>query len=457
MTQEETIAAVATAPGKGGIGIIRLSGESAFAIAEKIVGKLPSQKKINLRKFYAASGDLLDEGIVLTFQTPNSFTGEDVVEFQGHGGPVILDMILNQILQYGARLAKPGEFSERAFLNDKIDLAQAEAISDLIEANSSQAAMAAQRSLQGEFSKQIVELLNQLIELRVYVEAAIDFPEEEIDFLSDQRIADGVVQVIAKLQKILTLAEQGSILREGMKLVLSGLPNVGKSSLLNRLAGEDSAIVTNVPGTTRDVLMKEINIDGMPLHIIDTAGLRQSTDIVEQEGVRRAWLQIEKADHVIYLVDNETGLQKEDYAFLEQFPSKLKTSLVYNKIDLPKKQITEIDSCNPTKDRDNIVAEIRISAKTGDGITVLIDHLKQIMGYKSTQEGLFLARRRHLHALELALIAVQNGQKQLEDHAAGELLAADLFEAQNQLAKITGEFSSDDLLGEIFSSFCIGK
>ncbi len=450
MLNEETIAAIATAPGKGGIGVIRVSGENAFAIVEKFIGRIPPVQQAKLHRFKSESGEIIDEGLILTFKTPNSFTGEDVVEFHGHGGPVILDLLLSQILNYGARLARPGEFSERAFLNDKIDLAQAEAIADLIDASSSQAAMAAQRSLQGKFSNNITELVLELIELRVYVEAAIDFPEEEIDFLSDKRVSAGVVQIIEKLENILHGAQQGTIMREGMKLVLSGLPNVGKSSLLNCLARDDAAIVTDVPGTTRDVLVKEINIDGMPLHIIDTAGLRQSEDIVEKEGIRRAWLQIEQADQIIYLVDNRVGLQVADQEILNQFPSNINIAVVFNKIDLGTQ-----DSAAKLKVND--FESIRLSAKTGEGIGLFIEYLKNKMGYQNNQEGAFLARRRHINALEKAMQLVLHGQNQLLEYSAGELLAADLTAAQNELSKITGEFSSDDLLGEIFSNFCIGK
>lgn len=457
--QTDTIAAIATAPGRAGVGIIRLSGKHAVAIAKTIMANVPPVNVAKLRRFVNSQGDVIDEGLVLYFKQPNSFTGEDVVELHAHGGPVVLDMLLNLLIQSGARIAKPGEFTERAFLNDKLDLAQAEAIADLIDASSQQAVIAAQRSLQGEFSAKVYGIVEELIKLRVYVEAAIDFPEEEIDFLSDGRISTDVVRIKQKLQQILSSAQQGALLREGMQLVLAGLPNAGKSSLLNCLSGSDTAIVTDQPGTTRDVLSTTISLDGLPLHIIDTAGLRDSADIIEQEGVKRAWQQINQAHRILYVVDSSLGLQQQDSNVLDLFPTNIKITLVFNKLDLIEETAELIENSLVVLDKikSNIDSTVQVSTVNGVGIDGLKKHLKQAMGYQNNGEGVYLARRRHLAAVEKALHYVRHGEEQLKTYQAGELLAADLFEAQNQLASITGKFTSDDLLGEIFSSFCIGK
>lgn len=441
----DTIAAIATPPGRGGVGIIRVSGPLVKNIAKKILGKIPQPRFADYLSFFDQNNETIDSGLALYFVGPNSFTGEDVLELQGHGGPVVMDLLLQRVLDSGARIAKPGEFSERAFLNDKVDLAQAEAIADLIEAGSEQAAKSAVKSLQGEFSRWIDQSVEALTHLRMYVEAAIDFPEEEIDFLSDGHVTSSLENILAEMDKIFASAQQGVLLRDGMRVVLIGQPNTGKSSLLNALAGRDSAIVTHIAGTTRDVLREEINIDGMPLHVIDTAGLRESDDVVEQEGIKRTWLEIEQADRALLLIDDKTGITDEDEKIRQKLPTSLAVTIVRNKIDLTKTS-AYIKEC-----------EIALSAKSGQGVELLRDHLKKIMGYTGLTEGVFLARRRHLDALIRAKEFVLNGQTQLKEAKAGELLAEDLRQAQQALGEITGFVSSDELLGRIFSSFCIGK
>ena len=445
----DTIAAIATPPGRGGVGIIRVSGPRAGLIAETILGKIPQPRYADYLPFLDQNNEVIDSGLALYFIGPNSFTGEDVLELQGHGGPVVMDLLLQRVVALGARIAQPGEFSERAFLNDKIDLAQAEAIADLIEAGSEQAAKSAVRSLQGEFSHSIDKCVEALTHLRMYVEAAIDFPEEEIDFLSDGHVTNSLIKILAEMDRIFASAQQGVLLRDGMRVVLIGQPNTGKSSLLNALAGKESAIVTNIAGTTRDVLREEINIEGMPLHVIDTAGLRESADIVEQEGIRRTWLEIEQADRALLLVDDKSGITAEDEKIRQQLPAPLEVTIVHNKIDLSSTPAGIKEVSGKT--------EIALSAKTGEGIELLREHLKKIMGYTGLTEGVFLARRRHLDALIRAKEFVLNGQTQLQESKAGELLAEDLRQAQNALGEITGFVSSDELLGRIFSSFCIGK
>lgn len=454
MENQETIAAQATAPGRGGVGIIRVSGSLAREVANKVLGKCPKTRFAEYLPFKNLKGDELDQGIALFFEGPNSFTGEDVLELQGHGGPVLLDMILKEICQINkVRIAKPGEFSERAFLNDKMDLTQAEAIADLINANSEQAAQSALHSLQGQFSKHINKLVEQVIHLRMYVEAAIDFPEEEIDFLSDGKVSGDLNAIITQLNEVTSQAKQGSIMREGMRVVIAGRPNAGKSSLLNALAGRDAAIVTDIAGTTRDVLREHIHIDGMPLHIIDTAGLRESPDIVEQIGIQRAWDEINQADRVLFMLDatdtDETDPHQIWPEFIDKLPEKMEITVIRNKVDLSKEQVGSQEVNNQTV--------INLSAKNNAGIDLVKDHLKQIMGYKGAIEGGFMARRRHLEALNHAAEHLEIGQTQLELHIAGELLAEELRLTQQYLNEITGEFTSDDLLGEIFSSFCIGK
>jgi len=441
----DTIAAIATPPGRGGVGIIRVSGPLVTQIGKTILGKLPQPRFADYLPFLDQNNEVIDSGLALYFVGPNSFTGEDVLELQGHGGPVVMDILLQRVLGLGARIAHPGEFSERAFLNDKVDLAQAEAIADLIEAGSEQAAKSAVKSLQGEFSRWVDESMEALTHLRMYVEAAIDFPEEEIDFLSDGHVTKSLENILAEMDKIFASAQQGVLLRDGMRVVLIGQPNTGKSSLLNALAGRDSAIVTDIAGTTRDVLREEINIDGMPLHVIDTAGLRDSKDVVEQEGIKRTWIEIEQADRALLLVDDKTGITEDDERIRQKLPSSLEVTIVRNKIDLTNAK---------AKEQNN---EIALSAKSGEGVELLRTHLKKIMGYTGLTEGVFLARRRHLDALIRAKELVENGQAQLQQSKAGELLAEDLRQAQNALGEITGHVSSDALLGKIFSSFCIGK
>lgn len=444
----DTIAAIATPPGRGGIGIVRLSGPHSTKIAQSICGRVPPPRLATLAKFRAAGGSVLDTGLILYFAVPHSYTGEDVIELQGHGGPIVLDALLQTCLQLGARLARPGEFSERAFVNDKLDLAQAEAIADLIDAGSAQAARAALRSLQGEFSAQIHALTEALIRLRMQVEAAIDFPEEEIDFLADGKILQQLEVLDTQLNELCRHAQQGVLMRDGMTLVLAGQPNVGKSSLLNRLAGYEAAIVTEIAGTTRDVLRERLSLDGLPLHIIDTAGLRDSADPVELEGVRRARAEIAKADRVLLIVDDREGVTPADQAILNSLPARPAVTLLRNKCDLSGR--------TPAFLSDDDLPSVRLSALSGAGIDLLREHLKQCMGY-APAEGDFSARRRHLDALDRAGAALVRGREQLVTQRAGELLADELRQAQQALGEITGDFSSDELLGRIFASFCIGK
>jgi len=447
-SKSETIAAVATAPGRGGVGIVRVSGPKSHDIAEKILEKPPNVRKADYLPFVDAEGEVIDTGIAIFFQNPNSFTGEDILELQAHGGPVVLDMLLKRVLELGARPARAGEFTEQAFLNDKMDLAQAEAVADLIEAESAEAAKAAVRSMQGEFSQNIHELVDKLIELRLYVEAALDFPEEEIDFLSDGKVEAKLATIEVALAEVFSSARQGCLLREGMTLVIAGRPNAGKSSLLNQLAGRESAIVTDIPGTTRDVLREHIQIDGLPLHVIDTAGLRESDDPVEQEGIRRAWNEIEQADRILLLVD-DTHRESDHLTIENQLPKHIGVTRIFNKIDISGRAAEVIEAAEET--------DIALSAKSGAGMELLKTHLKTCMGYEQSNEGRFMARRRHIEALENADQHLQTGRYNLIELQAGELLAEELRMAQEQLNEITGEFTSDDLLGRIFSSFCIGK
>ncbi|MBV7416377.1 tRNA modification GTPase TrmE [Aeromonas encheleia] len=450
----DTIVAQATAPGRGGVGIVRVSGPAAERVAEIVLGRLPRVRYAEYLPFKDEQGQPLDQGIALLFKAPNSFTGEDVLELQGHGGPVILDMLIRRILQIeGLRPARPGEFSERAFLNDKLDLAQAEAIADLIEASSEQAARSAMHSLQGQFSGKIQQLVESLTRLRIYVEAAIDFPDEEIDFLSDGKVAGDLYGIMAELDDVRGEAKQGALLREGMKVVIAGRPNAGKSSLLNALAGRESAIVTEIAGTTRDVLREHIHLDGMPLHIIDTAGLRDTQDKVEQIGIERAWAEIEQADRVLFMVDGTTtdAIDPREIwpEFVDRLPKNIGLTVVRNKADLTGEDLA------PRSELGHAV--YRISAKTELGLPALREHLKACMGFQGNTEGGFMARRRHLDALERAADRLLVAKEQLEVYVAGELVAEELRLAQESLSEITGEFSSDDLLGRIFSSFCIGK
>lgn len=452
--ENDTIVAQATPPGRGGVGILRISGALVSAVAQAILNKLPIPRYAHYLQFYDEdSSSILDQGIALYFQGPLSFTGEDILELQGHGGPIVLDLLLKRILALplpGLRIARPGEFLERAFLNNKIDLTQAEAVADLINANSEQAARSAVNSLQGVFSDRIKAFSQNLIDLRAYVEAAMDFSEEEINFLSDGKIEGQLNNIINELKKVQAAAHQGSLLREGMKVVIAGRPNAGKSSLLNALAGKESAIVTAVAGTTRDVLREYIHIDGMPLHIIDTAGLRETSEIIEKIGIERAWHEIENADSLLFIVDSSsTEATLPDPELIARLPTTLPIIVVRNKIDMTDEQCSLIEVKG--------YPVIRLSAKTGQGIENLQQYLKKSMGFTQHPEGHFLARRRHLDALEKALKHLNNGHEQLLIMQAGELLAEELRLAQSALEEITGEFSSDDLLGEIFSNFCIGK
>lgn len=448
MIKQNTIAAIATAHGRGGVGIIRISGNEVQNIAKAILGQLPSPRIATLLPFLDAQQQPIDDGIAIFFPNPHSFTGEDVLELQGHGGPVVLDMLLKRCLSLGAKIAQPGEFSERAFLNDKMDLAQAEAVADLIDSSSEQAARSAVRSLQGEFSKKINTLLESLIQCRMYIEAALDFPEEEIDFLADSIVTDKINHIKQQIITLRASAKQGSLLRDGMQLVIAGRPNAGKSSLLNALSGQDSAIVTDIAGTTRDILRESINLDGMPLHIIDTAGLRDSNDPVEKIGIERAWQQIKQADLIILLIDASVGYQTIEKNIAKELPDNVPVLKIINKVDL-----VSPDQVNELKQDDNIT----ISAKHKQGIDQLRSALKQRMGYEGGAESNFIARRRHLNALQETQEAIERGSIQLEQFNAGELLAEELRLAQQSLGSITGAFTADDLLGEIFSSFCIGK
>ena len=440
----DTIVAIATPPGRGGVGIIRVSGPKVVDIAQQILGTLPLPHKASHRLFKDNQQQTLDDGVALYFPGPNSFTGEDVLELQGHGGQIVLDMLMQRCLELGARVARPGEFSERAFLNDKLDLTQAEAIADLIDSGSEQAARSALRSLQGDFSKAIESLLVKMIEMRVYVEAALDFPEEEIDFLADENVMIRLNIIKQQLADLTAKATQGSLLRNGLNLVIIGEPNAGKSSLLNVLSGNESAIVTDIAGTTRDVLHESINLDGMPLHLVDTAGLRESDDVVEKIGIERAWQAIEKADIALLLLGESHTVTNSD-KIVKRLPEALPLIVVQNKIDLSNEKAGKRDG------------RIYISAKQNFGINVLKDELKERMGYQNNGEDVFIARRRHLRALENTRKLVNNSEIQLLEFNAGELMAEELRMAQDELGQITGKFTSDDLLGEIFSSFCIGK
>ena len=448
----ETIVAQATPTGRGGIGIIRVSGPQAKAIAKRMLGCLPKPRHATLTKFKDQQS-VIDEGIALYFPKPHSFTGEDVLELHGHGGPVVIDCLLKSILKEGARLARPGEFSERAFLNNKIDLAQAEAIADLINSTSEQAARSAVRSLQGEFSNHIHKLVTALIELRTYIEAAIDFPEEEIDFLADKSIKIKLQNLLRQVQAIEKTAKQGTLLRDGITVVITGEPNVGKSSLLNLLSGQEIAIVTDIAGTTRDILRESIHIDGMPIHILDTAGLRTTEDVVEKEGVRRTKKAVGQADLILLMLDSSRSLKEEDFKkTIKQLFSDSKKQIpliiIENKIDLTGE--------TPLKKNTDYIW-IKISAKTGTGIDLLKYHLKEIVGFKTADENDFIARRRHCDVIARARLFLKKASKQFSEEQAGELVAEELRRAQNALSEITGEFTADDLLGKIFSGFCIGK
>jgi len=450
MAHVDTIAAIATAPGRGGIGVVRVSGPKVPEIAAVICGDLPAARRAVLTAFRDAAGEPLDVGMAIFYLAPHSYTGEHVLELQGHGGPVLLEAVLDRMVELGARRARPGEFTERAFHNNKIDLAQAEAVADLIDADSRASARAAMRSLQGEFSNMVAGLIDAVTDLRSYVEAAIDFPEEEVDFLGDSEVAERLMNVRGHFEAVNQAARQGRLLREGMTIVIAGPPNAGKSSLLNRLAGHDAAIVTDVPGTTRDVLRERIDLDGLPLHVIDTAGLREANDAVEREGVRRARAEIARADRLLFVVD--AHIDPQAGAYLEErakLPADVPVTLVLNKCDLA----TGI----PVADTMAGPPRITVSALRGDGLELLRAHLKATVGFETPGAGTISARRRHVDALIRAREHVESAARHLQERRGGELVAEELRLVQQQLGEITGAVSADDLLGRIFSSFCIGK
>jgi tRNA modification GTPase len=444
-----TIAAIATASGRGGVGIIRVSGPKTVAICDALLGAVPEPRKAVFKHFKSRDGALLDSGLALFFQSPASYTGEDTLELQGHGGPVVLDMLLRRVLELGAQLARPGEFTERAFLNDKMDLAQAEAVADVIDAGTEQAVRSAQRSLQGEFSQRIEGLQQQLTQLRLYVESAIDFSDEDIDFLASDTLKSKTITLLQYFEDVQKVAKQGCLLRDGMTVVIVGKPNAGKSSLLNKLAKNETAIVTPVAGTTRDVLREKIQIDGMPLHIVDTAGLRETNDIVEKEGVKRAQAEIKRADRVLLVIDDQEREENNTGALLKHLPPHIPVSIIHNKIDLTGREASV--------EKDKEITSLGLSTKSGEGLDNLAIHLKESMGFHAGDEGVFMARRRHLDALEQAHELTTIGINNFAENQAAELFAEDLRQAQQALSSITGKMTPDDLLGEIFSSFCIGK
>ena len=449
MTRTETIVAAATPPGRGGIGIVRLSGPKVPEIAAVMLGELPAPRHATFARFLDARQEPIDAGLALFFPAPASYTGEHVLELHGHGGPIVIEALVTRALELGARRAQAGEFTQRAFLNDKLDLAQAEAIADLIDAGSREAVRAAMRSLQGELSAMVRGLTEAVIDLRTYVEAAIDFPEEEIDFLADRELGERFQAVREHFAGVLESARQGRLLHEGMTVVIAGRPNAGKSSLLNRLAGYDAAIVTPIPGTTRDVVRERIAIDGMPLHVLDTAGLRHAGDSIEEEGMRRARAEIERADRVLFVIDAAEDPAAEAYREERvRLPAGVPVTLVLNKCDLAGS--LEKSPCAKTP-------RLYVSALTGSGIEELREHLKGCMGFQTVEGGAISARLRHLEALARARAHVEEAERQLTERRAGELVAEELRAAQVALNEITGEFTSDDLLGRIFSSFCIGK
>ena len=450
MSHPDTIVAAATPPGRGGVGVVRISGPKTPEIAATLVGELPAARHATLAHFLDATGEPIDIGIALFFPGPHSYTGEHVLELQGHGGPVILESLVARCLELGARRARPGEFTERAFHNDKIDLAQAEAVADLIDAGSREAARAAMRSLQGEFSSMVQGLTDALIELRTYVEAAIDFPEEEVDFLADTQLTERLATVHGHFDAVTAAAGQGRLLRDGLTVVLAGRPNSGKSSLLNRLAGYDAAIVTAIPGTTRDVLRERIDIDGLPLHVLDTAGLRDSDDAVEREGVRRAAAEMSRADRVLFVIDaSNDALGRAFHEERERLPRDVPVTLIFNKIDLAEGL--------PVSDTVSGPPRVHVSATTGAGLAALRSHLKGCVSFQTAGNGSISARKRHLEALTRARQCVETAARELQQRRAGELVAEELRLAQRALEEVTGIFTADDLLGRIFGSFCIGK
>ena len=446
MPESDIIAAISTAPGRSGIGVVRISGPRLDNFLRGIVSRPLVARRATLAGFIDAQGAAIDQGIALYFPAPHSYTGEDVLELQGHGGPVVLQLVLKRCLELGARPAQPGEFTRRAYLNDRIDLAQAESVADLIDASTAEAARSALRSLRGAFSQRVDELLNGLIELRALVEAALDFPEEDLEFIRQADGAGRLAGLQAKLQEVISASQQGSLLRDGLRVVLAGRPNVGKSSLLNQLAGEDIAIVTEIPGTTRDAIRQSISIEGVPVHIIDTAGLRPAVDAVERIGIARAWTAIEHADLVLLLLDATQGETAEDREIRRDLPSGPPRITVMNKIDLLPRA--------PGMEQSSGGCTVWLSARSGEGVDLLRHALLETVGWKQGGEGLFMARERHLHALRLAQQHLEMASREL---GKLEILAEELRLSQQALGSITGEFTSNDLLGEIFQRFCIGK
>lgn len=446
MTENDIIAAIATPAGRGGIGVVRISGPSLDRIISGVLGKALASRRVVLSTFRDAHGEVIDEGIALLYQAPHSYTGEDVLELQGHGGPVVLQLVLRRCLELGARPAQPGEFTRRAYLNEKLDLAQAESVADLIEAATGEAARGAVRSLRGAFSRRIDELWRALVDLRALVEATLDFPDEDVEFLKQAQAERRLDLLQEQVAEVLAASVQGSLLREGIHVVLAGQPNVGKSSLLNRLAGEELAIVTDIPGTTRDAIRQSISLDGVPVHVIDTAGLRDSTDPVEKLGIARSWAAIEKADLVLLLLDTTKGEAEADREILRRLPSGLPSIRVMNKIDLL--------GWTPRIERRGTGQSVWLSALTGSGMELLRRAVLETVGWRSTGEGLFMARERHVHALQQVSSHLERARLQ---GSRLELLAEELRLGQEALGTITGEFTSDELLGEIFGRFCIGK
>ncbi|SEA66687.1 tRNA uridine-5-carboxymethylaminomethyl(34) synthesis GTPase MnmE [Nitrosospira multiformis] len=452
MTRSDVIAAIATPPGRGGIGVVRVSGRNLQSLALKVAGCVPEPRRASLTRFRDENDRVIDQGIALYFPAPQSYTGEEVLELQGHGGPAVMNLLLASCLSAGARLAQPGEFTLRAFLNNKLDLAQAESVADLIDASTEEAARCAIRSLQGEFSNAIHTSVQALTDLRMLVEAALDFSEEEIEFISGRELEFRLEHIRQQLEQVFSAARQGSLLREGIWIALVGQPNVGKSSLLNRLAGEEVALVTEVPGTTRDVIRQVIEIEGVPMHLLDTAGLRETEDAIEKMGMARTRSTIDKASIVLLLVDSRVGITPEDQAILASLPPGLRLIVVHNKTDLLE------SPPNSTVSTATATADIWVSAKTGAGIGSLQQGLLEMIGWQpSTGEGAFMARQRHLSALTAARTHLEAACALANSLDQVELFAEELRLAQLALSSITGEFSADDLLGEIFSRFCIGK
>ena len=457
----DTIAAVSTPPGRGGIGIVRVSGPRAGKVARAVAGRLPEPRVATSARFLADDGETLDTGLALWFPAPRSYTGEDTLELQGHGGPVVLDRVAGRVFSLGARPARPGEFTERAFLNGKLDLVQAEAVADLIDAATHEAARLARRSLDGALSERVNAAVAELVEIRTFIEGALDFPDEEVPELPEGLLAERLDRVRRAVAAARGAAARGNLLREGFGVVIVGRPNVGKSSLLNRLVGRDRAIVTEVPGTTRDTVQEPVQVDGLPLRIVDTAGLHPTDDPVERIGIERTWAAVEEADAVLAVVDDRRGLEKADHAILDRLPDRLPRVLVHNKIDLTGAPAGERESGLDSRPESGLESaaghRIGLSAKTGEGVERLRERLKALAGYEPRAEGLFMARRRHLVALDDALAALDAAKRSGDEGAGSELVAEDLRLAQRALGEITGEFTTEDLLGSIFATFCIGK